>query len=111
MSSDPAGWLREVADGAVLRVRVGPGASRAGVVGLHGGALRVRVAAPPAGGAANRALVRMLADTLGVRVRDVTIEGGTGARDKRVRVRGMTPAQVRARLGAGLSVDTPEGHD
>jgi uncharacterized protein (TIGR00251 family) len=111
MSSDPAGWLREVADGALLRVRVNPGASRPGVVGLHGDALRVRVAAPPAGGAANRALVRLLADVLGVRVHDVTIEAGAGARDKRVRVHGLTPAQVRARLVAALSVDTPEGHD
>jgi uncharacterized protein (TIGR00251 family) len=110
MSSDP-GWLREVPEGAVLRVRVGPGARRAGVVGLHGGALRVRVVAPPEGGAANRELVQLLAAALGVRVADVAIAGGAGARDKRVRVRGMTPAQVRARLGGGLSVDTPEGHD
>ena len=111
MSADPAPWLQEVAQGTVLRVRVGPGARRPGVAGVHGDALRVRVAAPPAGGAANRELLRLLAEKLDLRAGDVTIESGAGARVKRVRVRGVTPDEVRARLGAGLSVDTPEGHD
>jgi uncharacterized protein (TIGR00251 family) len=98
VSADPADWLQRVADGTVIRLRVVPRASRSAVVGLHGSALRVRVAAPPAGGAANRELLALLAEVLSVRTTDLALEAGAGARDKRVRVRGLDPEVVRARL-------------
>jgi uncharacterized protein (TIGR00251 family) len=107
MSSDPPAWLRDVDDGAILSIRVGPRARRPGVAGFHGQALRIRVAAPPEGGAANRELVRLLATALGVKIADVGIEAGAGARDKRIRVRGLSAEQIRDRL----FVDTPRGHD
>jgi uncharacterized protein (TIGR00251 family) len=107
MSSDD--WVWPAPDGALLRVWVGPGASRSGVAGLRGAALRVRVKAPPEGGAANRELLRVLAERLGVRPGDVTLEAGGSGREKRVRVRGLDPGAVRARLLPPSSVDTATG--
>jgi uncharacterized protein len=84
----------------LLRVRVQPRASRSEIVGWRAdGALSVRVAAPPVEGQANAALADLLADALDVRRTAVTIEHGSRGRDKLVRITGLTPAQVRRRLG------------
>jgi len=106
MSSEPGGWVSPVADGCMLRVWAVPGASRAGLTGLHGDALRVRVTAPPADGRANREIVRLLAPVLGVREGDVTLVGGSSGRRKRIHVRGLDADVARARLDRELSVDT-----
>ena len=79
--------------------------------GFHGEALRVRVAARPLEGAANRELLRLLARVLGVRPGDVELEAGAHGRGKRVRVRGLPPEKVRERLAAVLSVDRATGHN
>ena len=68
--------------------------------GLHGEALRVRVAARPLAGAANRELLRLLARALGLRPGDLELEAGAHGREKRVRVRGLPAAAVRERLAA-----------
>jgi uncharacterized protein (TIGR00251 family) len=94
----PPSWLRAHPDGTVIQLRVAPRASRSAIVGPHGGALRVRVAAAPADGAANRELLALLAAVLGVRASDVELESGARGRDKRVRVRGLVPEQVLARI-------------
>ncbi len=67
-----------------------PGARRTEAAGLHGGRLKIRLAARAVEGAANAALVAFLAETLGVARRDVTIEAGAGSRRKRVSVRVST---------------------
>ena len=100
-------WLRQVTGGTVLVLRVAPRASRSAIVGPHGDALRVRVAAAPADGAANRELLTLLASVLGVRPADVVLESGAGGRDKRVRVQGLAPDDVLARL----SVDRAAGRN
>jgi hypothetical protein len=82
-------------------VRVQPRAPRSEIVGWRAdGTLSVRVAAPPVEGAANAAVAALLADALGVRGASVTIEHGTRGRDKLVRVAGLTPADIRRRLGS-----------
>jgi uncharacterized protein (TIGR00251 family) len=81
-----------------LQLRVSPGASRTEVVGRHGEAWKVRVAAPPEGGRANEALVGLLADTLGVRRAEVEIVAGHGARDKVVSLSGVEAAEIDRRL-------------
>ncbi len=86
------------ADGTLLRVKVVPGASRSAVAGAYGDALRVQVAAPPEKGRANRALVAFLAERLGVRPAELEIVKGTSNPRKTVRVAGMVPADVLARL-------------
>jgi uncharacterized protein len=81
-----------------LRVRVQPRASQTEVVGLHGGALKVRLAAPPVEGAANRELERFLAKALGLPRSAVELLRGATSREKLVRVHGLSPEQVRERL-------------
>jgi uncharacterized protein (TIGR00251 family) len=84
-----------------LRLRVSPGATRAGVVGRHGDdAWKVRVAAPAEGGRANDAVVRLLADALALPRDAVTLVSGHGARDKIVRLTGLGPSQIERRLTA-----------
>lgn len=77
-----------------LSVRVQPRASANEIVGLHGGALKVRLTAPPAEGAANRALVELLAGTFGIPVRAVTIVSGASSRTKVVELEGVTEERV-----------------
>jgi len=111
MSREADTWLRPVGDGCVIDVWAVPGASRSGVTGLHGDAVRVRVAAPPEHGAANRELLRLIARVLGVRAGDVTLEAGATGRRKRVHVRGLDASGAARRLVQHLSVDTPPGHN
>jgi uncharacterized protein len=79
-------------------VRVQPRASRTEVAGKHGDALRIRLAAPPVDGAANEALVRFLAERLGVPRSAVRIEAGAGGRSKVVTVEGIDAATATGRL-------------
>ncbi|HVS78216.1 MAG TPA: DUF167 family protein [Steroidobacteraceae bacterium] len=77
-----------------FEVHVQPRASRTEIAGLHGGALKVRVAAPPVDAAANRALIAFLAESLGVPKRSVRIVTGETSRSKLIEVDGVTPEQV-----------------
>jgi DnaK suppressor protein len=83
---------------ARLQLRVSPGASRSAVVGRHGSAWKVRVAAAPEAGRANDALVRLLADTLAVPARDVQIVSGHASRDKIVALEGVGTDEIEQRL-------------
>lgn len=81
-------------DGVRFAVRVQPRASRSEIVGLHGDALRIRLSAPPVDGAANEALVELVATALGVAKRAVRIVSGESSRSKIVEVEGVTAAAV-----------------
>ena len=74
-----------------IEVHVQPGARRTEIVGDHGGRLKLRLAAPPVDGAANRALTEFLAWRFGVPRNDVTVIRGTTSRIKTVSVSAMTP--------------------
>lgn len=69
-----------------LELSVVPNAKRTALDGLHDGALRVRLAAPPVDGKANEALLRWLADELGLPRRAVVLLRGAGARRKAVEI-------------------------
>ena len=88
---------------ARLTVEVRPRAGRDQILGWHGGALRVRVAAPPADGAANQAVRALLAAELGCAPSRIEIVRGHTARTKAIRVAGLAPAELAARLGAPAS--------
>lgn len=80
----------------MLALHVQPGAKRTEVVGRHGDAWKVRLAAPPVDGKANEELIGFLAGLFGVPKRQVEITAGTTGRRKRVLVRGGVrwPAEI-----------------
>lgn len=88
--------VRSVARGVRFEVRVQPRASRSEIVGEQEGALRVRLAAPPVDGAANDALIELLADLLDVPKRDIRIVSGATSKRKIIEADGVTAAQVFA---------------
>jgi uncharacterized protein (TIGR00251 family) len=83
-----------------IAVVVSPGAGRTELVGRHGEAGKVRVAAPPERGKANEAVVALLASALRVASGDVRIVGGPASRRKRVEVRGMETSEIERLLAA-----------
>jgi uncharacterized protein (TIGR00251 family) len=94
--------VTETPGGVSFRVRVLPRAGKTGVAGIRGDALLIRLAAAPVDGAANEALVSMLATLLERPQRDVSIAAGERSRDKLVRVSGLDAARVSTRLLAIL---------
>jgi uncharacterized protein (TIGR00251 family) len=91
--------LTPVAGGTRLRLRVKPGARKTSIMGVHGGALKVSVGAPPERGKANEAVVALLAEILELPSSAVTIVAGARSKDKTAVV-ALAPDIVRARLGA-----------
>lgn len=86
-------WYRRLPDGTLsLHVHAQPGARRTEVAGLHGDAIRIRVAAAPIEDRANEALVEFLAQRFGVSRRDVTLVSGAKSRQKRFEIRGAAVA-------------------
>ena len=81
-----------------LKVKAVPGAARTEIVGRLGEALKVRVAAPPEGGRANRAILGLLAARLGLPAADVALVSGASSAAKVVALRGVTAAEAWARL-------------
>ena len=91
--------IQETPDGAVLAVKVVPGASRERIVGPLGDALKVAVRKPPERGEANKAVCALLADALGLRPADVQVLRGAGRARKSVLARGLSAEEARRRLG------------
>jgi uncharacterized protein len=84
-----------------LRLRVIPGSTRPGIVGQHGEAWKVRVAAAPERGRANEAVLDLLAGALDVPRRDMRLVAGHGSRDKIVELDGIAEDEARRRLENG----------
>ena len=82
-----------------LRVRLQPRAKRDEVVGERGGAVLIRVTAPPVDGKANDALCRLIAKKAGVAPSRVRVTRGHTARDKTLDIEGVDIAALRAALG------------
>jgi uncharacterized protein YggU (UPF0235/DUF167 family) len=81
-----------------LDIRVIPRAPRTRVDGERGGAILIRLAAPPVDGAANDALIAFVADALDLPRRNITLLAGVKSRNKRVAVEGITLEDARRRL-------------
>jgi uncharacterized protein len=86
----------------VLSVLVVPRAGRSSIEQLADGTVQVRVAAPPVDGAANAALLRLLADILDVPRSRLEIASGASSRRKRISVDGVAPDELETRLQAAL---------
>ncbi len=75
-------WYRKTAAGWLLSIHAQPGAKKSAVAGLHGDALKIRVAAPPVEGKANDALTAFVAKSLGLPKRAVSLVKGDASREK-----------------------------
>ncbi|HLY31545.1 MAG TPA: DUF167 domain-containing protein [Ktedonobacterales bacterium] len=100
---DRSGELREE-DGALLvRAHVTPRASRE-VISVEAGQLRVWLRQPPVEGAANRALLKLLAERLRLPLHALALRRGATGREKQIAVMGLTAEELWRRLA-----DTPRG--
>jgi uncharacterized protein (TIGR00251 family) len=81
-----------------VALHIVPRARTTAVAGSHGEAVKIRIAALPADGAANAELVRFLAARLNVAAARVTIVGGAGGRRKTVAVEGMGTEEIQRKL-------------
>lgn len=91
-------WLTAQDGGVCLSVKVQPRASRSEIAGMLGEELKVKVTAPPVDSAANEAVVELLAKTLGCARGAVTLLRGKTSTHKQFLIRGMTVAEVEAKL-------------
>jgi uncharacterized protein (TIGR00251 family) len=91
----------------VLAVHAQPGAGRSAIVGRHGHALKVKVAAPPEHGRANDAVRKLLVETFGTKDAAIELASGQTSREKRFRVRGVELDEFRRLLEAALDDHAP----
>lgn len=85
-------------DAVVLHVHVQPAAGRSAVVGRHGAALKVRVAAAPEGGRANDACADLLAETFGLERAAIELVSGPSSRAKQFKLTGVDLEAFRIQL-------------
>lgn len=88
-------WLEEKEDGVCIRIRALPRARKTDVAGMHDGALKIRLIAPPVDGKANQALEKFVAGRLGVASSAVRVIAGHKNRNKIIHVSGVSAADVR----------------
>ena len=91
-----------------LIIRVQPNARKNVLVGFQEDVLRVKIAAPPVDGKANRALIAFLSGVLGISKSSIVIDKGETAKRKVVSVTGISKAQVLERVAARSAVRTPK---
>lgn len=83
-------WYRRSGDVLTLNLHVQPGAKHSEICGLHGEALKIRLAAPPVEGRANKALLKFIAGLFDVPLRQVELKQGGQSRHKVVAITGST---------------------
>jgi uncharacterized protein len=92
--------IKHTADGLAFSVYVQPRASKAAIIGGHDNALKIKLTAPPVGGAANKQCIQVLAKALGLPKSAVTITGGQTGRLKQIRLKsiagGFSPSEIQA---------------
>ncbi len=91
--------LTDHPEGVLLPIRAQPGARKAGVLGEQAGALKLGVTAPPQDGRANRAVVELLRELLGLKRSQVELVSGLKDRNKKLLIRGVPSDDLAARIG------------
>ena len=88
-------WYRVAGDGRItLTLHIQPGAKKTEFAGLHGDALKIRLAAPPVDGKANEALIKFMAERLNLAKSAVTLKSGQTSRRKVLEVAGADAALI-----------------
>ena len=90
--------LRESKNGLSFNIQVIPHASRAEIVGAQGGALKIKVTAPPVEGAANKACIKLLAKELGLKKSRMEISSGAKSRKKTVMIKDISKAELETKI-------------
>jgi uncharacterized protein (TIGR00251 family) len=76
--------------GVTLKIKVEPRSSRKGISGVVGDAIKIKLNAPPVGGAANEELIEVLSEELGIKKSSIKILRGMSSRNKVVEIEGVT---------------------
>jgi uncharacterized protein (TIGR00251 family) len=100
------GSWRWIGEDLELQVHAQPGAKRTKAQGLHGGAIKVRIAAPPLEGKANDALIAFVADALQVPRRQCVLISGHASRQKRLRIQAPDRALSERVIAAWLQTSS-----
>lgn len=94
------GYFTETPEGVILNVRAQPRSSRAGIDGLLGDAVKVRIRCAPVDGKANKELVETLAEEFDLPKSSVIFKSGETSKQKRILLRGISAATVAERIDA-----------
>lgn len=86
--------IKSVENDVTFSVKAIPNASRDQIVGLLGDALKIKTAAPPESGKANKAIIKLIAKTIGVATRNVEITQGQTQSNKTIRITDITVDQL-----------------
>jgi uncharacterized protein len=91
--------IRETAAGLEVRIHVQPRAKRCELCGIHNGALKLKVVAPPVDDAANRAIIEFFSSLLNISKSSISITSGQKSRDKALMVQGLSRKAFMACAG------------
>ena len=94
------GYFVETPEGAILNVKAQPRSSKAGIDGLIGDAVKVRIRCAPVDGKANKELIETLADAFGIAKGRVSFKSGETSKQKRILLSGVSGGDVRRVVGA-----------
>ena len=94
------GYFTETVEGAILNVKAQPRSSRAGIDGLIGDAVKVRIRCAPVDGKANKELIETLADVFGIAKGRVSFKSGETSKQKRILLAGVSGDEVRRIVGS-----------
>lgn len=86
--------VSETENGVVFNIRVIPRASRCELAGVQGDALKIRIAAPPVEGAANKECIKFLSDMLGVKKSQIKIISGHKSKNKKFSISGISRKEI-----------------
>ena len=89
-------YYTETAEGVILNVRAQPRSSKAGIDGVMGDAVKVRIKSAPVDGRANKELIETLADAMGLPKSSVIFKGGETSKTKRILLKGIGGPAVAA---------------
>ena len=93
-------YFTETPEGVILNVKAQPRSSKAGIDGLLGDAVKVRIRCAPVDGKANKELIETLADAFDLAKSAVVFKSGETSKTKRLLLKGVTIARVQAVVGA-----------
>lgn len=91
-------FANDAPDGCTVRVRIHPGAKKNVVTGIHDGALKIALTAPPVDGRANEALIAFVAERMRLPRARISLVSGASSRSKLLRITGKSAVEVQATL-------------